>query len=86
MARWNMAPNVYWFVTLNIPSAAIDMWTSIGSTSGAERAVGLPARDHRAERVDDGPVDGAQRRDRFMCRPLAWFSATTSRTKYSCST
>ena len=68
-----------------MPSAAIAMCTSTGSIAGAEAALGLPARDDVAQRVDDRPVEVRIACDFFRWRPLAWFSATTSRTKPSCS-
>ena len=86
ISRWKMAENVYWLVTLNIPRAAIAMCTSIGSRSARK----LPSACPRAITVPSmstiGRLTVRSAGERFMCAPLVWFSATTSRTKYSCAT
>ena len=56
ISRWKMAENVYWLVTLNIPRAAIAMWTSIGSRSARNtpadrpRAITAPMTPYEEER------------------------------------
>jgi len=85
ISRWKMAENVYWLVTLNMPSAAIALWTSTASTPFRKRPSRWPRSRTRLIVSMMGRLSARMTGDFFRCRPRAWFSATTSRTKPSCS-
>ena len=80
-----MLPKVYWLVTLNMPSAAIALCTSTGSTPARKLPSAWPRSMTRASRSMIGRLSVRIAFDFCRWRPLAWFSATTRRTKPSCA-
>ena len=70
MSRWKMAENVCWWVTLKLPSAAIAMCTSSGSTPARKMPSACPRAMTRLSRSTIGRLSVRMAFDFFRWRPL----------------